>query len=87
LEQVGKVELNNNYANLNRIYCSSVSRGGTSKTSFILMRLLDVKRRAHRRCIDVVEMLLESFACCVPLGRQLGYKVNLYDLQDIAIPF
>ena len=51
LEQVLKVELNNNYANLNRICGYLVYRGGTAKTSFILIRFLDVRRRAHRRCM------------------------------------
>ena len=46
LDQVGKLELNNNYANLNLFfYGFSVSRGGTSKTSFIWWGCLMFKER------------------------------------------
>jgi len=76
LEQVGKLELNNNYANLNRFYGSSVSREGTSKTSFIWWGCWCSKESSaslyywrYKNAAWIIFLLSAT-------RKELGYKVN-----------
>jgi len=87
LDQVGKLELNNNYANLNLFFMAFRSPAEVHLKPVSFDEVAWCSKGEQRRCIDVIEMQRVSFSCWVPIDKELGYKVNFYDLQDITIPF